>query len=93
MKHDKTRKIFIVCRRGGYFCILLLFLPICCALKNPIETARISQYNITISGNTLKNILVSVPRDKKVQEQISSILGAIDNKIESNEKINNNLVA
>ena len=44
-----------------------------------------------ISGNTMKNIVVSVPRDKKVQEQISSILGAIDNKIESNEKINNNL--
>ena len=44
-----------------------------------------------VSGNTLKNIVVSVPRDKKVQEQISSILGAIDNKIELNEKINNNL--
>jgi|GEM_PF-3082009 len=44
-----------------------------------------------ISGNTMKNIVVSVPRDKKVQEQISSMLGVIDNKIESNEKINNNL--
>ena len=44
-----------------------------------------------VSGNTLKNIVVSVPRDKKVQEQISSILGAIDDKIEANEKINNNL--
>lgn len=59
--------------------------------KNKIESMGSGTTFKEVSGNTLKNILVSVPRDKKVQEQISSILGAIDNKIESNEKINNNL--
>ncbi len=44
-----------------------------------------------VSGNTMKNIVVSVPKDKKVQETISAILGSIDDKIEENEKINNNL--
>lgn len=46
-----------------------------------------------VSGNTMKNIVVSVPKDKKVQETISAILGSIDDKIEENEKINNNLAA
>ena len=44
-----------------------------------------------VSGNTMKNIVVSVPKDKKVQERISSILSSIDDKIEENERINNNL--
>ena len=44
-----------------------------------------------VSGNTMKNIVVSVPIDKKVQERISSMLGSIDDKIEENERINNNL--
>ena len=46
-----------------------------------------------VSGNTMKNIVVSVPTDKKVQERISSMLGSIDDKIEENERINNNLAA
>lgn len=46
-----------------------------------------------VSGITMKNIVVSVPIDKKVQERISSILGAIDDKIELNQKINDNLAA
>lgn len=45
-----------------------------------------------VSGNTMKNIVVSVPIDKKVQERISSMLGSIDDKIEENERINNNLL-
>lgn len=45
-----------------------------------------------VSGNTMKNILVNVPTDKKVQEKIASILGSIDDKIEENERINNNLL-
>ncbi len=61
--------------------------------KNKIESMGSGTTFKEISGNTMKNIVVSVPRDKKVQEQISLMLGAIDNKIESNEKINNNLVA
>ena len=44
-----------------------------------------------VSGNTMKNIVVSVPTDKKVQDRISSMLGSIDDKIEENERINNNL--
>lgn len=45
-----------------------------------------------VSGNTMKNILVNVPIDKKVQERIAAILGSIDDKIEENERINNNLL-
>lgn len=60
--------------------------------KNKIESMGTGTTFKEVSGNTLKNIIVSVPRDKKVQEQISSILGAIDNKIETNETINNNLL-
>ena len=45
-----------------------------------------------VSGNTMKNIVVSVPTDKKVQKRISSMLGSIDDKIEENERINNNLL-
>lgn len=44
-----------------------------------------------VSGNTMKNIVVSVPTDKKVQKRISSTLGSIDDKIEENDRINNNL--
>lgn len=44
-----------------------------------------------VSGNTMKNIVVSVPTDKKVQKRISSMLGSIDDKIEENERINSNL--
>ena len=46
-----------------------------------------------VSGNTMKNIIVRVPSDKEVQKNIASILGTLDNKIEENERINNNLVA
>lgn len=45
-----------------------------------------------VSGNTMKNIVVSVPADKKLQENIASVLGSIDDKIEENEKINKNLL-
>ena len=45
-----------------------------------------------VSGNTMKNIVVNVPTDKKVQEKIAAILGSIDDKIEENEQINNNLL-
>ena len=45
-----------------------------------------------VSGNTMKNIVVNVPADKEIQTKIASLLGAIDDKIEENEKINNNLL-
>ena len=41
----------------------------------------------------MKNIVVKVPKDKKVQKKIAAILGSIDDKIEENERINNNLAA
>ena len=44
-----------------------------------------------VSGNTMKNIVVKVPSDKGIQKKIASILGSIDDKIEENERINNNL--
>lgn len=46
-----------------------------------------------VSGNTMKNIVVNVPADKEIQTKIASLLGAIDDKIEENERINNNLAA
>ena len=46
-----------------------------------------------VSGNTMKNIVVRVPADIKVQKQIAQLLGSIDDKIEENEKINKNLAA
>ena len=59
--------------------------------KNKIEGMGSGTTFKEVSGNTMKNIVVSVPIDKKVQERISSILGSIDDKIEVNESINNNL--
>lgn len=44
-----------------------------------------------VSGNTMKNIVVSVPKDMGTQKQIVAVLGSIDDKIELNNEINNNL--
>ena len=46
-----------------------------------------------VSGNLMKKIEVTIPIDISVQKKISSILGSIDDKIELNNKINNNLAA
>ena len=59
--------------------------------KDKIESLGSGTTFKEVSGNTMKNIVVSVPTDKKVQERISSMLGSIDDKIEENERINNNL--
>ena len=61
--------------------------------KDKIESMGSGTTFKEISGNTMKNIVVIVPTEKKVQEYIASILGTIDDKIENNERINNNLVA
>ena len=45
-----------------------------------------------VSGSTMKNIVVKVPADKEIQIKIASLLGSLDDKIEENEKINNNLL-
>lgn len=44
-----------------------------------------------VSGNTMKNIVIKIPLDKKIQNKIALILGILDDKIEENERINNNL--
>lgn len=59
--------------------------------KDKIESMGSGTTFKEVSGNTMKNIVVSVPIDKKTQENIASVLGSIDDKIEENERINNNL--
>lgn len=44
-----------------------------------------------VSGNTMRNIVVKVPVDMEIQKKIGQTLGSIDDKIELNNKINNNL--
>lgn len=44
-----------------------------------------------VSGRTMKQIPVFVPSNIDEQKAISSILGALDDKIENNERINNHL--
>ena len=61
--------------------------------KDKIESMGSGTTFKEVSGNTMKNIVVSVPTDKKAQENIASVLGSIDDKIEENERINNNLAA
>lgn len=46
-----------------------------------------------VSGTTMKNIEVKIPCEKNIQIKIASILGSIDDKIEINNKINDNLAA
>lgn len=59
--------------------------------KNKIEAMGCGTTFKEVSGHTMRNIVLSIPKDKKVQEIIASILGSIDAKIEENERINNNL--
>ena len=59
--------------------------------KDKIEAMGSGTTFKEVSGNTMKNIMVRVPSDKEVQKNIASILGTLDDKIEENERINNNL--
>lgn len=59
--------------------------------KDAIENLGSGTTFKEVSGSTMRNIKVRVPVTKKEQERISSILGSIDDKIEENERINNNL--
>ena len=61
--------------------------------KDRIESMGSGTTFKEVSGNTMKNIVVFVPDDKKTQGKIASILGTIDDKIEENRRINNNLAA
>ena len=44
-----------------------------------------------VSGSTMRNIEVEIPRSITEQKKIAIILDAIDSKIENNQKINSNL--
>ncbi len=46
-----------------------------------------------VSGNTMRSVVVTVPEDIDEQKKIASILSSIDDRIELNEKINDNLTA
>lgn len=46
-----------------------------------------------VSGNTMRNIEVEVPSSIDEQKKIASLLNVIDEKIELNNRINNNLAA
>ncbi|MEI3217350.1 MAG: restriction endonuclease subunit S [Lachnospiraceae bacterium] len=59
--------------------------------KDKIESMGSGTTFKEVSGNTMKNIVVSVPQDKEQKQIASEILSAIDEKIELNETINNNL--
>lgn len=59
--------------------------------KDAIENMGSGTTFKEISGNTMKNVTVKVPVNIDEQRKIAEILGALDDKIEENEKINNNL--
>lgn len=61
--------------------------------KDKIESMGSGTTFKEVSGNTMKGISVRVPKDISVQKRISSVLGMIDDKIEENERINDNLAA
>lgn len=61
--------------------------------KDKIESMGSGTTFKEVSGSTMKNIEVSIPIDKKLQEKIASVLCSIDDKIELNERVNNNLAA
>ena len=59
--------------------------------KDKIESMGSGTTFKEVSGNTMKGISVRVPQDVSVQKRISAVLGMIDDKIEENERINDNL--
>lgn len=59
--------------------------------KDKIENMGSGTTFKEVSGNTMKSIKVKVPCEYEEQKKIASILGSLDDKIEENERINNNL--
>ena len=59
--------------------------------KNAIESMGSGTTFKEVSGSTMRNIEVYVPKSKDEQKKIARILGALDDKIELNERINKNL--
>ena len=46
----------------------------------------------SINRNEIYNLEINIPNNEFIQKKISKILSDIDNKIELNNKINNNLL-
>lgn len=61
--------------------------------KDAIENLGSGTTFKEVSGATMRNVKVKVPVSLTEQRKIASVLGSIDDKIEENERINNNLVA
>ena len=61
--------------------------------KDAIENLGSGTTFKEVSGSTMRNVKVKVPVLFSEQKKIASVLGAIDDKIEENERINNNLAA
>ncbi len=59
--------------------------------KNTIENMGSGTTFKEVSGSTMKSIRVRVPVEKEEQNRIASILSALDDKIEENNRINCNL--
>jgi type I restriction enzyme S subunit len=61
--------------------------------KDAIENLGSGTTFKEVSGATMRNVQVRVPISISEQRKIASTLGSIDDKIEENERINNNLAA
>lgn len=61
--------------------------------KDKIESLGSGTTFKEISGRTMRGIEVEVPSSKEEQEKIASMLSILDDKIELNNKINENLAA
>ena len=61
--------------------------------KSAIEAMGSGTTFKEVSGNTMRGIRVHVPVSKAEQKRIASVLAALDSKIESNIKVNDNLLA
>ncbi|UNT94290.1 restriction endonuclease subunit S [Allobaculum sp. Allo2] len=60
--------------------------------KEKIKSAGSGTTFKEVSGNVMKNIEVEIPTSVDYQRKIAQILGSIDNQIESNARINKNLL-
>ena len=59
--------------------------------KDAIEAMGSGTTFKEVSGNTMRNIEVRVPRELSEQKRIAAALSALDDKIENNDRVNNNL--
>lgn len=60
--------------------------------RNNIEALGSGTTFKEVSGSTMRNVEVRVPVDIETQKRIASVLSSIDEKIETNQRINDNLL-